>query len=113
MDRIDRRVVVLMAVSAVSAALAGRSPVAGQTPDLKTTLAAARQAAARNQQALRGYSWLEKTELSFKGEVKNTRVSTCRYGPDGKVQKTPLVEPPPPEQQRGLRGRIVARKKRR
>ena len=34
----------------------------------------------------------------------------CRYGPDGKVQKTPVVEPPPPEKKRGLKGKIVAKK---
>jgi hypothetical protein len=78
--------------------------------DVQQKLAAARQAAARNQQALRSYTWLEKTELSYKGEVKSTKVESCRYGPDGKVQKTPIVEPPPPEQKRGLRGRIVEKK---
>ena len=39
--------------------------------DLQQKLAAAKQAAALNQKALRSYSWLEKTELSLKGEVKN------------------------------------------
>ena len=78
--------------------------------DLQQKLAAAKQAAALNQQALRSYSWLEKTELSLKGEVKNTNVDMCRYGTDGKVQKTPVVEPPPPQKQRGLKGKIVAKK---
>ena len=78
--------------------------------DLQQKLAAAKQSAAQNQQALRSYSWLEKTELSFKGEVKNTKIDSCRYGPDGKIQKTPVSEPPPPEQKRGVRGRVVAKK---
>ena len=34
----------------------------------------------------------------------------CKYGPDGKVQKTPVVEPEPAEKQRGLKGRIVEKK---
>ena len=89
-------------------ALAGLRPAVAQ--DLQQKLAAAKQAAAKNQQALRAYAWLEKTELSYKGEVKSTKVESCRYGPDGKVQKTPVVEPPPPEQKRGLRGRIVEKK---
>ena len=84
------------------------APLAAQ--DLQQKLAAAKQAAALNQKALRSYSWVEKTELSLKGEVKNTKVDMCRYGPDGKVQKTPVVEPPPPEKQRGLKGKIVAKK---
>jgi hypothetical protein len=83
-------------------------PVVGQ--DLQQKIAAGKQAAAANQQALRGYAWLEKVELSLEGEVKSTKVSSCRYGPDGKVQKTLVVEPPPPEQKRGLRGKIVAKK---
>lgn len=84
------------------------APAAAQ--DLQQRLAAAKQAAALNQQALRSYSWLEKTELSLKGEVKNTKVDMCRYGPDGKVQKTPVVQPAPAQKKRGLRGKIVANK---
>ena len=78
--------------------------------DLQQKLAAAKEAAVRNQKALRAYSWLEKTELRLKGEVKNTKVDMCKYGPDGKVQKSPVVEPPPPEKKRGLKGKIVAKK---
>ena len=84
------------------------APQAAQ--DIQQKLAAAKQAAALNQKALRSYSWLEKTELSYKGEVKNTKVDMCRYGPDGKVQKSPVVEPAPAEKQRGLKGKIVAKK---
>ena len=90
-------------------ALAVVAPRAG-AQDLQQKLAAAKQSAARNQQSLRSYSWLEKTELSYKGEVKNTKIDSCRYGPDGQVQKTPVVEPPPPEKKRGLRGRVVEKK---
>ena len=84
------------------------SPLTAQ--ELKEKLAAAKENAALNQKALRSYSWLEKTELSLKGEVKNTKVDMCRYGPDGKVQKTPVVEPPPPEKKRGLKGKAIANK---
>ena len=78
--------------------------------DIQQKLAAAKEAAARNQQALRSYSWLEKTELRLKGDLKNTKVDMCKYGPDGKVQKTPVVEPAPAEKKRGLRGKVVAKK---
>ena len=78
-------------------ARAGRAQLAvpQAAQDIQQKLAAAKQAAALNQKALRSYSWLEKTELSYKGEVKNTKVDMCRYGPDGKVQKSPVVEPAP------------------
>ena len=100
-----------MTVGLVLAALALTAfarPAGAQ--DLQQKLAAAKQSIAANQQALRSYTWLEKTELSLKGEVKATKVDSCRYGPDGKVQKTPVVQPPPPEKKRGLRGKIVANK---
>ncbi len=88
-------------------ALAGVS--AGQ--DVQQKAAAAKEAAARNQQALRSYSWITKTELSLKGDVKNTKIESCQYGPDGKVHKTELSEPPAPqEKKRGLKGKIIAKK---
>jgi hypothetical protein len=97
----------------VGIALGAIALVAGpriQAQDLQQKLAAAKESAARNQLALRSYSWLEKTEISLKGEVKSTKVDMCKYGPDGKVQKTPVVEPPPPEKKRGLKGKIAAKK---
>jgi hypothetical protein len=78
--------------------------------DLQQKLAAVKQAAAANAEALRAYTWLEKTEILLKGELKTTKVDSCRYGPDGKVQKTAVVTPPPPEKKRGLRGKIVEKK---
>ena len=78
--------------------------------DLKERLAAAKEAAARNAKQMRSYSWLEKTELSLKGEVKNTKVDSVMYGPDGKLVKAPVVEPPPPEKKRGLKGKVIAKK---
>jgi hypothetical protein len=82
-----------------------------QSPELQQKAAAAKETAARNQQALRAYSWVAKTELSFKGEVKNTKIESCQYGPDGKVQKTLLTDPPaPPQKKRGIKGKVIAKK---
>jgi len=92
----------------VLAALA--APASAQ--DLQEKVAAARQAAAHNQEALRAYTWTEKTEISLKGEVKNTSLQSCRYGPDGKVQKTPLSAPAEQAEasaRRGRKGRVKAR----
>lgn len=71
-------------------ALAAGSTIKAQ--ELQQKLAAAKQAAALNQKALRSYSWLEKTELRLKGELKATKVDMCKYGPDGTVLKTPVVD---------------------
>jgi hypothetical protein len=97
----------------VFAALALSQPANAQAPGgLQEELAAAKASAAQNQLALRSYTWVEKTELSLKGEIKNTKLNTCRYGPDGKVQKTPIGDPPPPpEKKRGLRGKVIEKKK--
>ena len=96
------------AVAAVALGVAVATPAPAQ--DLQQKLAAAKQSAAQNQQALRSYTWIEKVELSLKGEVKNTTVNSCRYGPDGKVQKTTVVAPPPAEKKRGVRGRVIEKK---
>jgi len=102
-----RRHLCLGALVVATACLAV-APAAAQ--DMQQKAAAAKQAAAANQQALRKYSWLEKVELSYKGEVKSTKVSQCSYGPDGTVQKSVVVAPPPAEKKRGLRGKAVAKK---
>jgi hypothetical protein len=94
-------------IALIAFTLSGARPGA---QELKEKLMAAKAAAAKDAQAMRSYTWLEKTELSVKGEVKNTKVDSCRYGPDGKVQKTPVVTPPPPEKKRGLKGKAIAKK---
>jgi len=103
-----KRIVTGCALAVAALALTAGRPAEAQ--DMKEKFAAAKQNAAQNQQALRSYTWIEKVELSLKGEVKNTTVNSCKYGPDGKVQKTPLVTPPPPEKKRGLRGKMVEKK---
>jgi hypothetical protein len=101
---------IMMGTIVAGLALMGAAARTADAQDLQQKLAAVKQAAARNQQALRSYTWLEKTELSLKGEVKATKVDSCRYGPDGQVQKTPVVTPPPAEKKRGLKGKIAANK---
>ena len=103
-----KRIVTGCALAVAALALVAGRPAEAQ--DLQQKLAAVKQNTVQNQQALRAYTWIEKVELSLKGEVKNTTVNSCRYGPDGKVQKTALVTPPPAEKKRGLRGKIVEKK---
>lgn len=103
-----KRIVTGGALAVAALALAAGRPAEAQ--DLQQKLAAAKQNTAQNQQALRSYTWIEKVELSLKGEVKNTTVNSCKYGPDGKVQKTAIVTPPPAEKKRGLRGKVIEKK---
>ena len=94
------------------AALALSQPAVAQGPSgLQEKLAAAKQVASQSQQALRSYTWIEKTELSFKGEVKNTKSASCHYGPDGKVQKSVVQASDPAQKKPGMRGKVVEKKK--
>ena len=81
-----------------------------QKQAVQEKVAAFKQSTAENQKALRQYGWTESTQLSLKGEVKSTKVEACRYGPDGKVQKTPLSAPPEKKEMRGLKKRVVEKK---
>lgn len=47
--------------------------------------------AGRNQAALRQYWWTEQAEVTVAGQVRRTKDSVCRYGPDGHVVKTELT----------------------
>lgn len=81
-------------------------------PVLQQKVADLKQSIAMNQQALHQYTWTETKQTILKGDVKSTQQFQCQYGPDGKVQKTPVGPPqPPPSDQRGLRGRVVEKKK--
>lgn len=83
----------------------------GANPELQQKVAALKQSVALNQQALRQYTWRETVEMILKGETKSTKVSQCQYGPDGTVQKAEIGTQPPPTQHRGLKGKIIAKKK--
>jgi hypothetical protein len=93
---------------ALTALLIFAAAAAAQTPQER--VAALKESLAKNQAALKQYSWVETTEISLKGEVKKRQQKQCRYGADGKVQKTPMPgqEPqaPPQEKSGGRGGRV-------
>jgi hypothetical protein len=74
-------------------------------------IAALKQSLAANQAALKQYTWTETTQVSLKGEVKKQEQKECQYGPDGKVQKTPLGGASQPQQQQAEGGRRGGRLK--
>jgi hypothetical protein len=61
--------------------------------------AAIKEALARNQTAIRQYTWIETTTVTLKGEVKKQEQKQCYYGADGKVQKTALPGAAPAKEQ--------------
>ncbi len=71
-------------------------------------VAALKQSLAKNQASLKTYYWTETTQISLKGEVKKQEQKQCQYGPDGKVEKTPVPgseAPSEAQQQAGGRRR--------
>lgn len=56
-------------------------------------IAQMREAAARNEQQLHQYQWIESTTLNINGSSKPPKQSLCRYAPDGLLKKTPLGPP--------------------
>jgi hypothetical protein len=103
---ISKYSIILCAVVACSAASA-----LPQNPELQQRFAAAREAAAENKQRLQQYHWVETTQLTLKGDEKPPVQNSCRYGPDGQIEKTPLGPPPDESNGRGLKGKVVEKKK--
>ena len=85
-------------------AFAQQPTAAERATTLKASLAA-------SQATLKQYEWIETTVISLKGEEKSRQQERCYYAAEGKVQKVPLTTPPPAEKKRGLRGKIVEKKK--
>jgi hypothetical protein len=79
--------------------------------DLQQKLAALKQSTTENQTKLHQYQWLETTQLALNGDAKPATQSMCQYGPDGKVQKTPMGAPPPPPSGGRLKQKLIAKKK--
>jgi len=83
------RIALLLSLALVAVTLA-------QAPEDRS--AAIKEALAKNQAALRQYTWVETTTISLKGEVKKKEQKQCSYGPDGKVQKVPIPGQAAPQQ---------------
>ncbi|MDX2031809.1 MAG: hypothetical protein SF339_14135 [Blastocatellia bacterium] len=93
------------------------APVTGQDAvkqQMQQKIAAIKQSMGESQALLRQYTWTETTEVRVKGEVKKREQNECRYGTNGKVEKTPIGASSDQTQtagkKRGLRGKIIENK---
>lgn len=110
--RTTNRRVFFLAAAALAAIFPMIAPAGGQAGgELQQKLAAVKQSVAENQQKLHQYQWTETTQLTLKGEDKPSTQSMCMYGPDGKVQKTPMGPPPQAPSGGRMKQRVVAKKK--
>ncbi len=101
----------LVAVAMLAAVIPAIAQSGGAGAELQQKLAAVKQSTAENQQKLHHYQWKETTQLTLKGDPKPPSQAACQYGPDGKVQKTPLTPPPPPPSGGRLKQKVIANKK--
>lgn len=101
----------LLAVCFALLSLLATAAAFAQNSDLQQKLAAVQQSMAENKQKLQQYQWIETTQITLKGDAKPPTQNLCSYGPDGRVQKTPIG--PPPEQPSGGRAKekIITKKK--
>src|SRR5215471_19633837 len=83
----------------------------GSGGEQQQKFATVKQSAAENQLRLHQYQWTETTQLTLKGEAKPPKTEMCKYGPDGKVLKTPEGAPPPPPSGGKMKQRIIEKKK--
>jgi len=75
-------------------------------------VAAIKQSLQHSAAALRQFQWVETTAISLKGEEKSRTQSSCYYGTNGKIQKTPIGAPASDSKRsRGLKGKVVENKK--
>lgn len=100
-----------VAVTAVLTVGAAAQAGAGN-PELTQKLASLKEAAAANKQRLQQYTWTETQQLTLKGDPKPVKTFQCEYGPDGRVQKTPIGAPEQSSGRQGgkLKQRIVEKK---
>lgn len=91
---------------------AGATAMQGQAAkqEIQQKLAAVKESVARNQAALKQYTWTEHTDMSLKGDVKKSTDFICKYGPDGKVAKTQIGSPAPKKELRGMKKRVAEKK---
>lgn len=94
---------VLLAILVWPSGTSGQSPAQANAGS-QDRLAALKQSLAQNQAALKTYTWTEATEISLKGEVKKREQKQCKYGPDGKVQKTVIPGAAQPKQEEKAAG---------
>lgn len=88
--------------------------VEAQSAEIQARLAEVKESMARNKQQLAHYRWTEQDIISLKGEEKKEELFDVQLGPDGKPQKTnldPNAMSDEERHRRGLKARIVAKKK--
>ncbi|HRZ10481.1 MAG TPA: hypothetical protein P5319_11400, partial [Gemmatimonadales bacterium] len=83
-------------------AVAGAAPVAHAQGGAQQEVEAIKTAMGTNAAAQRNYTWIQTSEVAYKGEVKSTTTSACQYVAGAQKPKCTQTSAPPEEKrQRG------------
>jgi hypothetical protein len=105
-----RRALRALFLSALLPGVSTSAALAQGPPTVPERVAALKQSLAQSKMRLKQYEWIETQVVSLKGEEKSSAQNRCYYGADGNLQKVPVAAAPK-ETKKGLRGKIVAKKK--
>lgn len=79
--------------------------------DMKETMSVIKSSLAQSKANIRQYSWVETTQTWINGELKSTKENQCYYSVDGKLTKIATGNNEPAHTPRGIKGKIIAKKK--
>src|SRR5260370_8581670 len=89
MNRVTKRHIACVIVTSLLACTALTQ--GKQEPEtLQQTIQKMQQAAARNEQQLHTYQWIETTTTTIDGKSRPPNQSICRYAPDGTLHRPPF-----------------------
>jgi len=98
-----------LGLAIVALSLGWGEPISAQSPPSGITGATGRITEARKANAalMRQYSWTSRTEVIDQGTVKDLRIDTVNYGPDGQLQRSTMNDQSAPLPFGFLRRRIA------
>ena len=79
-----------LAVAVIAVGLAQTVPAQSPPPAITDVTVRITEARKANAALMRQYSWTSRTEVIDQGQVKDLRIDTVNYGPDGQLQRSTM-----------------------
>jgi len=79
-----------LAVAVIAVGLAQTVPAQSPPPAVTDVTVRITEARKANAALMRQYSWTSRTEVIDQGQVKDLRIDTVNYGPDGQLQRSTM-----------------------
>ena len=96
-----------LAVAVIAVGLAQTVPAQSPPPAVTDVTVRITEARKANAALMRQYSWTSRTEVIDQGQVKDLRIDTVNYGPDGQLQRSTMNDQSAPLPMGFLRRRIA------